>query len=73
MPKALSFMRSHQWVEPYRDVKMRIQAAIELLQMNPFLYSNIAEIAPNQEILGSPLWALLQGCYNIIVILQYFL
>ena len=40
-------MRSHQWVEPYRDVKMRIQAAIESLQMNPFLYSNIAEIAPN--------------------------
>jgi len=57
MPKATAFILPSQRVEPYKDVEIRIQAAIKSLSTNPNPYPNIAEIARNYEIPVSRLQA----------------
>ena len=64
MPKTPSFILPSQRVEPYGDIEIRIQAAIESLNTNPNPYPNIAEIARKYEIPVSRLRARLQGCQS---------
>jgi len=61
MPKAPAFILPGQRLEPYKDVEIRIQAAIESFSTNSNPYPNIAEIARNYEIPVSRLRARLQG------------
>jgi len=61
MPKVPAFILPSQRVEPYRDVEIQIQAAIESIRTSSNQYPNIAEIACTFVIPVSQLRARLQG------------